>query len=187
VNDKITRMQKHFIILFLLITVLSSCNAAPKGEVEFKLPEGFEKIYHKNKENGSFDKEYVPEGQTLANWDQIIRYIYQPVKGDLREQFSELVKLLANSCEEPFAPQPFSGKLGGYNSINAMFACGSKSGASYGEITQYIFVHGENGIYSLQRAKRISKFKTDETNKIIKKEFDEEWNEFFSSVKFKSK
>lgn len=176
-------IRKLYLLTFLTV-ILASCNAKPEKEISFNLPDNFVKVFHNNKENGSFDKEYVLEGETLRSWTEIIRYIYQPVDVNLREQFSALVKIMANSCKEPFAPQPFDGTIGGHNAINALFACGEKEGVEYGEITQYIFIHGENGVHSLQRAKRIKKFKAVDTQKIIKKEL-KPWDEFFKSIDFK--
>ncbi|NQY79872.1 MAG: hypothetical protein HRT47_06125 [Candidatus Caenarcaniphilales bacterium] len=167
-----------------MTVILASCNSKPAKEISFNLPDDFAKIYHKNNDNGSFDKEYAREGESLQSWTEIIRYIYQPVDVNLREQFSALVKIMANSCNEPFAPQPIDGTIGGYNAINALFACGAKDGVNYGEITQYIFIHGDNGVHSLQRAMRIEKFKAKDTQKIIKKEL-KPWDEFFRSVEFK--
>ena len=176
-------MIRKICFLTFLTLILASCNAKPEKEMKFDIPENFVKVFHKNQDNGSFDKEYVLEGETIQNWTEIIRYIYQPVEVNLREQFSELVKIMANSCKEPFAPQPISGTIGGHNAINALFACGEKDFVNYGEITQYIFIQGESGVHSLQRAKRIKKFKADETQKIIKTEL-KPWDSFFQTLDF---
>lgn len=177
-------MIRKLYLLTIITVILVSCNSKPKEKLSFQLPDGFVKIYHKNNDDGSFDKEYVLEGETLQNRTEIIRYIYQPIDANLREQFSALVKIMANTCNEPFAPQPFDGTINGYNAINALFACGEKDGVNYGEITQYIFIHGSNGVHSLQRARRIKEFKAKNTQEIIKKEI-EPWDEFFKSIDFK--
>ena len=175
-------MFKRLQVLFALVFILSSCTNKPEKRIEFTVPESYIKVFDLH-EKGAFDIEFVPEGESLEEWTQIVRYIYQPVSVDLREQFSQIVNALVKSCPEAYAPNPFLGKIAGYNALNGLFACGKREGLAYGEITQYIFIHDEDGVHSLQRGKRIKEFTAKQAPKIIKAEL-KEWDSFFKALKF---
>lgn len=174
--------------LLCLVCILSSCSFAnpksPCRKMYFKLPKDYKQINSSSKKDGSFVKEFIPKSEDPQNWNNMIRYVYQPTKTEVYEQFKEMADVIAKVCEEPFVPKPFTGKFGGAEALNALTACGKHPSTKLGEISQYLMVQDANGIHSVQKTVRTKSFKEKEANAVIKENL-KTWNDFFQTLKFK--
>ena len=184
-NDKMSFM---LIRVLSLVFILSSCSfvnpKSPSRKMYFKLPKDYKQINSSSKKDGSFVKEFIPKSEDPQNWSNMIRYVYQPTKTEVYEQFKEMADVIGKVCEEPFVPKPFTGKFGGAEALNGLTACGKHPNTKLGEISQYLMVQDIDGIHSVQKTVRTEPFKEKEANAVIKENL-KTWNDFFQTLKFK--
>jgi hypothetical protein len=177
-----------FVRLLSLVLILSSCSfvnpKSPSRRVYFKLPKDYKEINSSSEKDGSFIKEFIPKSEDAQNWNNMIRYVYQPTKTEIYAQFKEMADVIGKVCEEPFVPKPFTGKFGGEPALNAITACGKHPRTQLGEISQYLMIQDTAGIHSIQKTVRVKPFKEKEANAVIKENL-KTWNDFFQTLKFK--
>lgn len=171
-----------------LVFILSSCSfvnpKSPSRKMYFKLPKDYKQINSSSKKDGSFVKEFIPKSEDPQNWSNMIRYVYQPTKTEVYEQFKEMADVIGKVCEEPFVPKPFTGKFGGAEALNGLTACGKHPNTKLGEISQYLMVQDTDGIHSVQKTVHTEPFKEKEANAVITENL-KTWNDFFQTLKFK--
>ena len=63
---------------------------SPSRKMHFKLPKDYKQINSSSKKDGSFVKEFIPKSEDPQNWNNMIRYVYQPTKVEVYEQFKEM-------------------------------------------------------------------------------------------------
>ncbi|HEX2650761.1 MAG TPA: hypothetical protein VHN19_12595 [Burkholderiales bacterium] len=128
--------------------------------VAFAYPRGFKPAFAKDS-GPNYIQEYVPEGEALERWSQIITMT--GVKGLAANQAvtpQRVVEQIASgfqrACPSSFSVQPLGAlKISGYDGFVAVFGCGTVStGSPRSEIAIVLAVKGAADYYTFQWAER---------------------------------
>lgn len=72
----------------------------PSHLVSYKLPKDYVAIKSEKLKDG-FIKEFVPSSESSENWNNMIRYVYQPSTADVGTQFKEMADAIGKICKDP--------------------------------------------------------------------------------------
>jgi hypothetical protein len=117
-------------------------------------PTGF-KVGHQATQNGNSISEWVPEGETVENWTQMLTVqVFRQSPLDPTVFLQQIGKQWAEACPGSSAKGILSGQVNGYGVSMQVLRCPKNSATGKPETTAFRAIRGNDALYSVQRAFR---------------------------------
>ena len=156
------KLRIHFYITMLLLLkvlvvaqpVLSQSDSEDSEEqLLFILPEGWKEEFADRTESLS-TTEYVPEGQSEANWEEMltIQTLLNKPSADPVKMMSGITKYLSQDCSEfDYKPIDIGGIDNNYPSMAVLVLCGQEKERNGGYVSLLRGISGEENYFLLQK------------------------------------
>jgi hypothetical protein len=117
-------------------------------------PEGFKVGYQANKDNSAIS-EWVPEGQSVDAWTQMLTVqVYRGSKADPATFLQSIGKQWSDACPGSSGKGIFTGQTNGYVVSMLVLRCPKNLTTGKPETTAFRVIKGSDALYSVQRAFR---------------------------------
>ena len=130
--------------------------------IGFSYPRGFKSVHEQSSEK-RYIHEWIPKGETINNWSQMITLTGS--KGLSSDPYTTPEQVIAqiasgfkNACPSTFATKVISRlPVSGHDAFSAIVGCGNvNSGPSRSEIAVLVAIKGSSDYYTIQFAERSS-------------------------------
>ena len=140
----------------LSLAVAATSHAQLKNEnLLVTMPDGF-KVGHSASRNGMDMQEWVPSGETVQNWTEMVTAQVFRNRPDIdpgRYQ-AEMSKLWAKACPGAVVGQVVTGTTNGYASASLSLRCPLLASTGKPEVAVIKAIKGRDSFYVVQRAVR---------------------------------
>ena len=175
-------MSRKSFLLILIFLSINSVGASKKEELVFNLPSNFTEGYRSETERGS-SIEYVPEGETVNKWSEIITIFnlksekFNSIK-DVEAFHGQLSTTLNYVCADLSYSKPQYDKK--EEAFTAEIYCGTSKRHGMWEYTHMKYFNSEKGLYSIRRTKKLTPYK--DKNKVQESIDRASWDKFFQDI-----
>lgn len=171
------KLRIHFYITLLLLLkvlavaqpVLSQSDSEDSEEqLLFILPEGWKEEFADRTESLS-TTEYVPEGQSEANWEEMltIQTLLNKPSADPVKMMSGITKYLSQDCSEfDYKPIDIGGIDNNYPSMAVLVLCGQEKERNGGYVSLLRGISGEENYFLLQKTWKTRPFNSQKKSPI---------------------
>lgn len=171
------KLRIHFYItLLLLLKVLAvaqpvqsqSDSEDSEEQLLFILPEGWKEEFADRTESLS-TTEYVPEGQSEANWEEMltIQTLLNKPSADPVKMMSGITKYLSQDCSEfDYKPIDIGGIDNNYPSMAVLVLCGQEKERNGGYVSLLRGISGEENYFLLQKTWKTRPFNSQKKSPI---------------------
>lgn len=171
------KLRIHFYITLLLLLkvlavaqpVLSQSDSEDSEEqLLFILPEGWKEEFTDRTESLS-TTEYVPEGQSEANWEEMltIQTLLNKPSADPVKMMSGITKYLSQDCSEfDYKPIDIGGIDNNYPSMAVLVLCGQEKERNGGYVSLLRGISGEENYFLLQKTWKTRPFNSQKKSPI---------------------
>jgi hypothetical protein len=149
-----SRWRRAALFLGLLAGAASGQPAPDTERLMFSPPKDF-KIGFESHRGNSRMTEWVPVGETVDNWTQILTVqIYRGAEVSAAAFLQGVGKLYMDACPDTAAKGIFTGEANGYVVSMLLLKCPKNPKIGQPESTAFRVLKGSDAIYSVQRAWR---------------------------------
>lgn len=143
-------------------------------------------VGHEAERPGERITEFVPKGETVENWTQMITILtYDIRKRSVSIEFQGLKEQYEKDCGKIGFSEPVIRNENGYQTTLFRLACDKSAKDGTGEYTYFKILEGQSNLFVVQRAWR-GNLPDPETRPISASEH-EDWMAFFGSVSIMSR
>jgi len=171
------KLRIHFYITLLLLLnvvavaqpVLSQSDSEDSDEqLLFILPEGWKEEFADRTESLS-TTEYIPEGQSEANWEEMltIQTLLNKPSADPVKMMSGITKYLSQDCSEfDYKPIDIGGIDNNYPSMAVLVLCGQEKERDGGYVSLLRGISGKENYFLLQKTWKTRPFNSQKKSPI---------------------
>jgi len=170
------QLRFYITLLVLLILIVTAKAALSQSESEdtngeqllFILPEGWKEEFTDRTESLS-TTEYVPEGQSESDWDEMltIQILLNKPSADPVKMMSGITKYLSQDCRAfDYRPINIGGIDNNYPSLAVLALCGQKKEGNSGYVSLLRGISGKKNYFLLQKTWKTKLFDTQKKSPI---------------------
>jgi hypothetical protein len=145
-----------------LTVALAGAQAELTGEnLMVEIPSGYELGHHQKTEQGEIS-EFILEGETLADWSEMITVQLLPAHNSNDEFYATFGSMVRQVCTDGSTEEVATMEENGYPVKVFTLSCPTNPQTDMGETTFIKSIEGKDKFYVVQRARRTEKYKPDQ-------------------------